>query len=218
MVGIKICGIRDVATVQLCVDLNIEWIGLVFYPPSPRYISEVETREIADFYNAKSLKKPKRVGLFVHASDEEIAKALSLIDLDILQIYDDAERVHDIRAKFGLPVWQSRGVSCEEDLPKKMICDGFVIEAKPKPEDCLPGGMGRIFDWKYTYSWNAPGFWMLAGGLTPDNVAQAITTSSALAVDVSSGVEERKGFKSHVLIKKFVENVRKPLAQVKGLQ
>ncbi|MBR0559772.1 phosphoribosylanthranilate isomerase [Neokomagataea anthophila] len=213
MVGIKICGVRDISTVQLCMELKVDWIGLVFYAPSPRYISIKELQDIADLYADKSLKRPKLVGLFVKANDQEIAQVLNIIDLDILQIYDSAERAQDIQSQFNRCVWHSRGVAYASDLPTDMACNGFVIEAKTLSSDSLPGGIGRSFDWSITQGWVAPGFWMLAGGLTPDNVAIAIQESSASAVDVSSGVEERIGYKSHDLIKKFVKNARKPLAE-----
>ncbi|GBR47424.1 phosphoribosylanthranilate isomerase [Neokomagataea thailandica] len=217
MVGIKICGVRDLETVHLCTELQVEWIGLVFYAPSPRFISIEDLKKIADLYSDHSSKRPRLVGLFVKASNQEIADVLSVINLDILQIYDSSERVHDIRSTFNLPVWQSKGVARAEELPLSMHCDGFVIEAKATPTDSLPGGMGRRFDWGITQNWAAPGFWALAGGLTPDNVARAIQEGAPPAVDVSSGVEGRIGFKSHDLIKKFVENAREALAPPKEL-
>nr|WP_294917864.1 phosphoribosylanthranilate isomerase [uncultured Neokomagataea sp.] len=216
MVGVKICGIRDISTVQLCTELKVEWIGLVFYAPSPRFISTDELKKIALLYANKSCERPKLVGLFVKASNQEIAQVLDVINLDILQIYDSPERIQDIRSTFHRPVWHSRGVSSVNDLPSSMACDGFVIEAKVASENSLPGGVGRCFDWGVTQGWRAPGFWLLAGGLTPSNVAQAIAASSSPAVDVSSGVEEHIGFKSHSLIKKFVKNARMPLAHEKN--
>ncbi|GBR52659.1 phosphoribosyl anthranilate isomerase [Neokomagataea thailandica NBRC 106555] len=213
MIKIKICGVRDTETIRFCAEQSVEWLGFVFYPPSPRFLTLSEASSINSFYAGNSLLKPERVGLFVTPSDDDIQRVLDVMCLDILQVYAPDDRAKAIKEKFSLPVWQSRGISRTEDLPTRKICDGFVIEAAENPGDAMPGGLGRQFDWALTKKWEAPSPWMLAGGLSPENVEQAILSSGTLAVDVSSGVEEVKGVKSFQKIENFVKNVRKTIAK-----
>ncbi|AFW02315.1 N-(5'-phosphoribosyl)anthranilate isomerase [Gluconobacter oxydans] len=208
MTGIKICGIRDVATMQVCADLHVDWVGFVFYQASPRYVQPEQARVLNDSTLSYRDGGPERVGLFVKADDETIERTLQSVPLDILQIYDTEERATTIKNRFGLPTWLARGVASSSDLPASAEVNGYVIEAPHKKGDDRPGGLGRTFDWTLTKEWSAPAFWMLAGGLNPFNVREALNASGAPAVDVSSGVEDSPGHKSHDLIKKFVEKVR----------
>ncbi|MBS1067378.1 phosphoribosylanthranilate isomerase [Gluconobacter cerinus] len=206
MTKVKICGVRDVATMQLCASLGVDWVGFVFHPASPRYVLPEQARRIHESVSVGLA--PSRVGLFVKADDKTIEHTLQTVPLNVLQIYDSVERAKEIRSRFGLPVWLARGVKSASDLPVRAEIDGYVIEAPRQDGDDRPGGLGRTFDWALTQEWNAPAFWMLAGGLTPSNVQNAINASSAPAVDVSSGVESRAGKKSHKLIEQFVEKAR----------
>lgn len=206
MTKVKICGVRDVATMQLCASLGVDWVGFVFHPASPRYVLPEQARRIHESVSVGLA--PSRVGLFVKADDKTIEHTLQTVPLNVLQIYDSVERAKEIRSRFGLPVWLARGVKSASDLPVRAEVDGYVIEAPRQDGDDRPGGLGRTFDWALTQEWNAPACWMLAGGLTPSNVQKAINASSAPAVDVSSGVENRVGEKSHELIEQFVEKAR----------
>lgn len=208
MTGIKICGVRDVATMQVCADLRVDWVGLVFYQASPRYVTPEQAQVLTRSIPSHGDGGPARVGLFVKADDETIERTLQSVPLDILQIYDTEERAVVIKSRFGLPTWLARGVTSPSDLPSRAQFDGYVIEAPHQKGDDRPGGLGRTFDWTLTKTWTAPMFWMLAGGLNPSNVRDALHASGAPAVDVSSGVEDSPGHKSHDLIKKFVEKVR----------
>lgn len=203
MSAIKVCGIKTAETYDLLLELNVNWAGLVFYPPSPRYITVNQARQLPDYKEHGLLK----VGLFVEPTLNDIANVLDQVHLDILQLYTSSEMAKTIRDQFELPVWLARGVRTVSDLPNGCDADGFVIEAPSSQSDLHPGGNGRAFDWELTSGWQAPRPWLLAGGLTPENVTQAIKQSGAKAVDVSSGVERQKGEKDHALIREFVKNV-----------
>ncbi|MEE8660496.1 N-(5'-phosphoribosyl)anthranilate isomerase [Acetobacteraceae bacterium EV16G] len=209
-VGIKICGLKDHENVAAALESGADWIGFVFYARSPRFVTPQEVGALLTRFGDSAVRRA--VGLFVKPSDDEIAGALAAAPLSILQIYDSPERAAEIRQRFGLPVWVSIAVTTPSDLPDAPLCDGLVIEPAARTEDGRPGGNGRIMDWAPLKSWKAPQNWLLAGGLTPENVAEAITTSGAPAIDVSSGVETRPGVKSAELITRFVKAARTPCA------
>jgi phosphoribosylanthranilate isomerase len=201
MTKVKICGINDPIAFDTAVQAGADWIGFVFFPPSPRYV----TPEAAAALSGRRTGGPPRVGLFVDPTEADIAQVLDTVKLDILQIYGALDRLPAIQARFGLPIWRAVGVSTQADLPTDPLCaDRLLIEAKPPADATRPGGNATVFDWSILKGWSAPSPWMLAGGLTPDNVAQAIQETGAEAVDVSSGVESRKGVKDPALIQAFI--------------
>jgi phosphoribosylanthranilate isomerase len=205
MARVKICGINDEAALDAAVEGGADWIGFNFFPPSPRYVTPARARELAARHKAAVL----QVGLFVNPTEAMIAEVLERVPLDILQLYGAADAVPALRARFGLPVWRPVGVAAAEDLPQEMEgADALLLEAKPPPEATRPGGNAVRFDWTLTRRWPAPGPWLLAGGLDPGNVAEAIRFSGAKAVDVSSGVERAKGVKDPVLIQAFIRSAR----------
>jgi phosphoribosylanthranilate isomerase len=205
MARVKICGINDEAAIDAAVEGGADWVGFNFFPPSPRYVTPVRARELAARHKDAVL----RVGLFVNPTEAMIAEALEQVRLDILQLYGAADALPGLRARFGLPVWRPVGVAATEDLPWGMEgADALLIEAKPPPEATRPGGNAVRFDWTLSRNWPAPGPWLLAGGLEPGNVAEAIRLSGTEAVDVSSGVERTKGVKDPELIQAFIRNSR----------
>jgi phosphoribosylanthranilate isomerase len=207
MARVKICGINDPASIDAAVEAGADWIGFVFFPPSPRYITASRARELAARHNGG----PPRVGLFVDPTDAMIADVLARVPLDILQIYGAAGEQGRLRARFGLPVWRPIGLATAADLPLTLDgADTLLLEAKPPPDATRPGGNAVRFDWTLTQGWRAPGPWLLAGGLDPDNVADAIRLSGTTAVDVSSGVERAKGVKDPAMIRAFIHNAREP--------
>ena len=202
---VKICGINDPAAMDAAVEGGVDWIGFVFFPPSPRYVTPAQAAALS----ARREGGPLRVGLFVKPTEAAIAAALDALPLDILQLYEAGEALPFLRARFGLPLWRAAGVAAASDLPLHMNgADALLIEAKPPSGATRPGGNATRFDWTLTHGWRSPGPWMLAGGLDPDNVAEAIRSSGARAVDVSSGVERAKGVKDPALIHAFIRNVR----------
>jgi phosphoribosylanthranilate isomerase len=203
-VRVKICGINDAAALDAAVESGADWIGLVFFPPSPRYVTPVQAAALA----ARHPNGPARVGLFVDPTAEQIAAVLDAVPLDVLQLYGAADAV-GIRARFGRTVWRAVGIDSAEDLPAGSGgADALVLEAKPPPDATRPGGNAARFDWSVLRGWRAPAPWILAGGLTPDNVADAIRSTRATAVDVSSGVERSRGVKDPALIRAFIANAR----------
>lgn len=198
MIQVKICGINEVISRDTALAAGADWLGFNFFPASPRVVTAAAAASLATGV-------PASVGLFVRPADEDIARVLAVVPLDVLQIYDTPERCAALRVRFGRPVWRAVGVAVPADLPMQAGgVDGFVIEAKPPAGASRPGGNAAAFDWSILRGWHAPLPWMLAGGLTPDNVAEAIRVSGAAAVDVSSGVERERGRKDRELIRAFV--------------
>jgi phosphoribosylanthranilate isomerase len=204
MIRVKICGINDPAGFDTAVEAGADWLGFVFFPPSPRSVSP----STAAALSARMTGGPLRVGLFVDPTEALIASVLDAVRLDILQIYGPAD-VAGLKARFGLPVWRPAGVAAAADLPVDSGgADALLIEAKAPPRATRPGGNATTFDWPVLRGWVPPAPWLLAGGLTPDNVAAAVRITGATAVDVSSGVERTKGAKDPTLIRAFVQQAR----------
>ena len=204
-VEIKICGINDASGLAAAVEAGADWVGFVFFPPSPRFVTPAQAAALA----ARLPDWLSRVGLFVEPNEAEVAAALAEMRLDALQVYDAPEKTARLRARFGLPVWRPVGIATQADLPTAAEgADRLVLEARAPAGASRPGGNAARFDWSLPRDWTPPAPWMLAGGLTPDNVSQAIRAAEATAVDVSSGVERRRGVKDPALIRAFVTAVR----------
>jgi phosphoribosylanthranilate isomerase len=204
MIQVKICGINDPEAFDTAVAAGADWIGFAFFPPSPRNVTPAQAAELS----ARSPGGPARVGLFVEPAPEAIAATLDAVRLDALQIYGALD-LPGLRRRFGLPVWHAVGVAVHEDLPVGSGgADRLVMEAKAPPEATRPGGNAVSFDWSLLRGWRAPAPWILAGGLTVSNVAEAVRITGASAVDVSSGVERARGVKDPELIRAFIANAR----------
>ena len=201
---VKICGINDPIAFDTAVQAGADWVGFVFFPPSPRFVTPVQAAKLSGRVEGG----PRRAGLFVDPTGDEIAAALDQIRLDVLQIYGRQD-FSVLRARFGLPIWCAKGIASAADLPADTGgADAWLLEAKPPADATRPGGNAVSFDWSILRGWQPPGPWLLAGGLRPDNVAEAIRITGATAVDVSSGVERTKGVKDPKLIRDFVRNAK----------
>lgn len=204
---VKICGLTDSAHVDAAVDAGARYLGFVFFAKSPRAVTTEQAAALA-------LGVPPgimRVGLFVNPDDGFLASVLDRVPLDMIQLHgkESPERVADVKARFGLPVMKAVGVCGPQDLDALwdygLVADQLLVDAKAPKDADLPGGNGVSFDWRLLVGrkWLKP--WMLAGGLTPQNVATAIRLTGAAAVDVSSGVESAPGLKDAALIRAFVK-------------
>lgn len=179
--------------------------GSVFFPPSPRYVTPAEAASLSARHEAG----PLRVGLFVNPGLDEIDAVLQEISLDVLQIHGDPAQLATLRTRFGRPVWRQIGVTSDADFPAAdEMADGYVVEAKPPPGATRPGGNAVQADWPLLSRFRPAKPWLLAGGLRPDNVAEALRITGAPGVDVSSGVESAPGRKSPELISAFIKAAR----------
>lgn len=205
MARVKICGIRSPDAFDAAAEAD--WVGFVFVPASPRAV----TPEQAAGLSRRGPAAPARVGLFVDPTDAQVATVLSQVNLSALQLYTTPECISALRARFALPVWQACPVADGNDLPQAAPCglpDAYILDARSPVGARTPGGNAVAFDWTVLHGWRAPAPWLLAGGLTPGNVASAISVSGARAVDVSSGVERGRGVKDPALIRAFVAAAR----------
>ncbi len=203
-VAVKICGVADAAALDAAAEAGADWIGFVFFNRSPRVV----TAQLASELHHRLERRALGVGLFVAPDDDEVARVLDAVPLDVLQVYAGAARADALRRRFGLPVWLACGIATAAELPTATTLDGLVIEARPPTGADRPGGNGARLDWRITAGWTAPAPWLLAGGLSAGNVAEAVRQSGAVAVDVSSGVESAPGIKDPALIRRFVAAAR----------
>lgn len=193
---IKICGISDPRALDAAIDGRAAYAGFVFFPRSPRNVMPAQAAALS----ARAEGRIRRVGLFVDAEDAMIGDAVASARLDVLQLHggESPERAAQLRARFGLPVWKALSVASAGDVAKANAYAGAIdmvlFDAKT-PKGALPGGMGLSFDWSLVAGWKGPLAWGLAGGLTPQNVVQAVQLTGAPLVDTSSGVESAPGIK-----------------------
>lgn len=205
--GVKICGLREAAHVRAAVEGGAAYLGFVFFEASPRHV----TPQQAAALGAEAPPGVAKVGLFVDPTDERLERTLDVCPLDILQLHgaETAERVAAIRARHGLPVMKALPIGDPDDVARiaeyEGVADLILCDAKPRPGATLPGGSGEAFDWALLAgrAWRRP--WLLAGGLTAETLAAAAEAGGAKQVDVSSGVEIRRGEKDAALIKAFLE-------------
>lgn len=201
MTLVKICGINDPAGFDTVVDAGADFVGLNFFPPSPRAVTPAQAAALS----ARAVGGPQRVGLFVDPDDAAIADTLAHVRLDALQLHNcTIARLAEIAARFRLPIWRAVGISTAGDLPATAHADRLLLDAKAPKNATRPGGNAVAFDWSVLSGWHAPAPWMLAGGLTLDNIAMAITATGAQAVDLASGVESAPGVKDPSLIRAFI--------------
>ena len=204
---VKICGLKTPESVAAAVDAGASYLGFVFFPKSPRHLTYRQAAELAATVPDGVIK----VALTVNADDEALAEMLGKVPFDMLQLHgsESPKRVAYIKERFGLPVMKAVGVADASDLPQLVeyatVADQLLVDAKPPKGSPLPGGNALAFDWRLIADMEWPIPWMLAGGLTPDNVAEAMRLTGATMVDVSSGVESAPGVKDLDKIAAFVK-------------
>lgn len=203
---VKICGISDESALQAAISNGASYIGLVFFPPSPRFLDI----EVAAGLATVAAGKVQRVGVFVDPDDAQLEAVLFHVPLDMLQLHgqETPARVRAIRQKFDKPVIKAIAISGKADLKKAREYDGvadmLLFDSAPAPEALRPGGNARGFDHAVLKGENFSSPWLLSGGLTRDNLEDAVTGSGAQEVDVSSGVEQKPGQKDSELIRQFL--------------
>jgi phosphoribosylanthranilate isomerase len=210
-VAVKICGLCDPAAVAAAVAGGAAYVGFVFFPPSPRAVTPQQAAELA----AAVPVGIARVGLFVDADDAAIAAVLAAVPLDYLQCHghETPERLAQLRTRFGRPLIKAIAVAGPDDLDGAAAYEDaaarLLFDARPPAAATRPGGNARTFDWSILQGRRFQRPWLLAGGLTADNVADAVRISGADAVDVSSGVETAPGVKDPALIRQFLETCKR---------
>jgi len=211
-VSAKICGLNTQESVAAAVSGGADFIGIVFYPPSPRYVPPEQAAALIRTLPSSVTS----VGLFADASDDVISESLKSVRLDMLQLHgnESPDRVRELREMFGRKTIKAIKVETAADVEAAGVyddsADWLLFDAKP-PKDmtgALPGGNALAFDWHLLEdrSWKKP--WMLSGGLNVENVVEAISISGATAVDVSSGVEDQPGFKNPSMIATFLSTIK----------
>jgi len=209
-IKVKICGLKTPETLAAAVDAGAVYVGFNFFVNSPRYVDIATAADLAVSVPAGVCK----TALTVNADDATLDAILADVPIDMLQLHgsETPARVAEVKARYGLPVMKAVGVADASDLPEldayMRVADQILVDAKPPKGADLPGGNGVAFDWHLITGRRWPVPWMLAGGLTPENVAEAIRLTGARQVDVSSGVESAPGQKDPRLIRAFLDAVK----------
>jgi phosphoribosylanthranilate isomerase len=212
---IKICGLSTPETLDVALGAGADLVGFVRYPKSPRHVS----LDLGHRLSLQAKGRAQRVVLLVNPGDEDIAQAIEAINPDLIQLHgsETPERVAEIRSMVRRPVMKAFGIAEPSDLkaltPYAGGVDRILLDAKPpRTANALPGGNGLAFDWRVLNGLDPKLSFMLSGGLTPDNVAEAIRLTRSQAVDVSTGVESGPGLKDPARIEAFIRAARTAFA------
>ncbi len=211
---VKICGLTRETDVDAAVQAGANMVGFVFFPPSPRSIDTARAASLA----ARVPEGVVKVALSVDADDALLREISDNVGVDMMQLHgkETPKRAQDIRAMFGVPVMKAVAIAGAEDVARartfEPAVDRLMFDAKPPADATRPGGNALAFDWQLIAgeNWSKP--WVLAGGLTAENVAEAVRVSGAAAVDVSTGVEDAPGIKNAEKIRRFIAAARTEIA------
>ncbi|WP_317055396.1 phosphoribosylanthranilate isomerase [Roseovarius rhodophyticola] len=206
-IKVKLCGLTRPEDVAVAAEAGAAYVGFVFFPKSPRYVSLPHARDMA-------LSAPiglAKVALVVNADNATLDSLTDQVPLDMLQLHghESPDRVLEVKKRYGLPVMKAVGVADETDLAAidtySEVADQILLDTKPPKDATRPGGNAVAFDWNLIAGrrWSVP--WMLAGGLTVDNVAEAIQRTGANQLDLSSALESAPGVKDHAKMRAFVK-------------
>lgn len=206
-IRVKICGLKEPEHIKAAADAGAAYIGLNFFAKSPRSVDFDRARELA-------LATPVgvgKVGLVVNVDDDFLDALVAAVPLDFIQLHgkETVERVAEVKARYGLPVIKAIGIAEAADVAQidafGAVADQLLVDAKAPKGAELPGGNGLAFDWRLVNRKYWPCPWLLAGGLTAENVAEAIKMTGARQVDLSSGVESAPGVKDIGMIRAFMK-------------
>ncbi len=212
-IEVKICGLKTLEALEAALEAGADYVGLVFYAKSPRYVDIETAAEIA----GQARGRARSVALLVNPSIEEAAEIAGHVNPDLIQLHgeESPETVRAVAQRVSRPIIKAVSVATGDDANSADHYDGaaqaILFDAMPMKADdgALPGGNGVPFDWRLLSGMSARRSFFLSGGLTPENVGDAIRLTGASAVDVSSGVESHPGVKDPDRIRRFVEQVRK---------
>lgn len=208
-IRVKICGLKTRDSVMVAVEAGAAYLGFNFVERSKRYVDIATARDLAIDIPPGVAK----VALVLDADNMTIDAITDAVPIDMLQLHGDEtpERVAEVKGRYGLPVMKAIGIASADDLAALevygKVADQLLIDTKPPTDGDLPGGTGLAFDWRLIANRRWPLPWMLAGGLTPGNVREAICLTGARQVDVASGVESAPGEKDPALIRAFMSAV-----------
>jgi phosphoribosylanthranilate isomerase len=215
-VKVKICGVRTPAIIETAAEAGADYVGLILFPGSPRYVELEEARVLAAICKGKV----GAVAVLVDPDDALIDEVAKRVRPDLLQLHgsETPDRVAAIKARAGLPVMKAVAIASAADVAKAEIyaasADHILFDAKAGSGAALPGGNGVAFDWLALKGFAAP--FALSGGLTPDTVSEAIRTTGAPLVDVSSGVERAPGDKDAELVRNFILAAKSAASQARA--
>ena len=207
---VKICGLSTRETLDVALDGGADMVGFVFFPPSPRHIRLETARDLGRHARGRAIK----VALTVDADDATLGNIVETLQPDLMQLHgkETTARVRDIKVKFGLPVMKVLAVEAPADLAAlpgyAAVADRILFDARAPKGATRPGGLGAVFDWHVLAKLELELPYMVSGGLTADNVAEAVRVTRAGGVDVSSGVERTPGIKAPEMIREFIRAAR----------
>src|SRR6266567_396287 len=202
---VKICGLSTPEMLDVALDAGADMVGFVFFPPSPRHLDLETARDLGKHVRHSAVK----VALTVDADDATLANIVETLQPDLLQLHgrESVARLRDIKQKFGLPVMKAMAIETASDLEilpgYAAVADRILFDARAPKDATRPGGLGAAFDWQILEGLALELPFMVSGGLTADNVAEAVRVTRAGGVDVSSGVERAPGVKDPLMIERF---------------
>ena len=207
---VKICGLSTRETLDVALQAGADMVGFVFFPPSPRHLGLDVARDLGRQAKGRALK----VALTVDADDATIANIVDALQPDWLQLHgkESVARLRDIKQTFGLPLMKVLAIETAADLAPlpgyAAVADRILFDARAPKEATRPGGLGAVFDWHVLDQLDLKLPFMVSGGLTAENVAEAVRVTRAGGVDVSSGVESAPGIKDPDMIRAFIRAAR----------
>ena len=207
---VKICGLSTPDTLDVALAAGADMVGFVFFPPSPRHISLATARELGRQVKGRALK----VALTVDADDTTLSNIVETLRPDLLQLHgkESVARLRDIKQAFGVPLMKVLAIETAADLAPlagyAAVADRILFDARAPKGATRPGGLGTAFDWHVLDNLDLKLPFMVSGGLTADNVAEAVRVTRAGGVDVSSGVERSPGVKDPDMIRAFIRAAR----------
>ncbi len=207
---VKICGLSTAETLDAALQAGADMVGFVFFAPSPRHIGLETARELGRLAVGRAAK----VALTVDADDATLANIVETLQPDILQLHgkETVARLRDIKRAFGVPVMKAIAVETAADLTQlssyATVADRILFDARAPKDATRPGGLGTAFDWHVLENLDLALPFMVSGGLTADNVAEAVRLTRAGGLDVSSGVERAPGIKDPEMIRNFIRAAR----------